>query len=108
MCTLLYGSVVPAQSIVTLSMQAEMQTWSPLRFVCGRCILLLDLGSAPSDAGINLLDLPQEVLHAIFSHMKAHEWAQGPAQSCHFLSRMDLPRLALQLPVRLQSCACHI
>ena len=73
--------------------------------MCGRCTLLLDLESAPSDAGITLLDLPQEVLHAIFSHIKAHEWAQGPAQSCRFLSRMDLPRLALQLPVRLRSCA---
>ena len=51
-------------------------------------------------AGINLLDLPQEILQAISSHIRAHEWAQGPAQSCRLLSRMDLPRVALHLPVR--------
>ena len=50
-------------------------------------------------AGINLLELPQEVLHAICSHIKAHEWAQGPAQSCRLMSRMDLPRLTLQIRV---------
>lgn len=51
-------------------------------------------------AGINLLDLPQEILQAISSHIRAHEWAQGPAQSCRLLSRMDLPCVALHLPVR--------
>ena len=60
------------------------------------------------DTGTDLLDLPQEVLHAIFSHIKAHEWAQGPAQSCRLLSKMDLPRLALHLPVRSFSCGCHL
>ena len=53
----------------------------------------------PFFAGVKLLDLPQEVLHVISSHFKAHEWAQGPAQSCRLLSRMDLPRVALHLPV---------
>ena len=48
---------------------------------------------------MNLLDLPQEVLHAIMTQFEAHEWAQGPAQSCRILSKMDLPRLALHLPV---------
>ena len=63
---------------------------------------LPQLGVAICNAGTNcnLLDLPQEVLHAISSHIKAHEWAQGPAQSCRLLSRMDLPRVALHLPVR--------
>ena len=63
--------------------------------------------SCNAGTNCNLLDLPQEVLHAIFSHIKAHEWAQGPAQSCRLLSRMDLPRVALHLPVKDVSCACH-
>ena len=62
-------------------------------------MLLLDHDLALHDAGINLLDLPQEVLHAIFSHITAHEWAQGPAQSCRLLSRMDLSRVTLNVPV---------
>ena len=57
-------------------------------------------------AGIELLDLPLEVLQAISSHIRAHEWAQGPAQSCRLLSRMDLPHVALHLPVmNLAACA---
>ena len=59
-------------------------------------------------AGINLLDLPQEVLHAIFSHFKAHEWAQGPAQSCRLLSRMVLSRVALHVPVPVRTSAAPV
>ena len=75
-----------------------------LHLMCGT--LLSDHDSALPNAGIKLLDLPQEVLHAIFSHFKAHEWAQGPAQSCRLLSGMDLPRVALHLPVRHQLRIC--
>ena len=85
------------QSIATLMMQA----WRLARHVCGRFKLLPDLDrSCFHDAGMKLLDLPQEVLHAIMTQFEAHEWAQGPAQSCRILSKMDLPRLALHLPVR--------
>ena len=92
-CDLLCGASSPAQSISALICRLEVSLhlmWETL---------LPDHDLALADAGIKLLDLPQEVLHAIFSHFKAHEWAQGPAQSCRLLSRMDLSRVALHLPV---------
>ena len=74
-----------------------------LHLVCGRSSLLQDRHLTLPDAGVGLLDLPLEVLHAIFSHFQAHEWAKGPANSCLFLNRIDLSRLALRLPVRFQA-----
>ena len=48
--------------------------------------------------GISLANLPGNVLLRIAWPFKVREWAKGPAQTCHKLYRMQLPRVVVEDP----------
>lgn len=43
-----------------------------------------------------VLRLPEEIMQNIAKHFTLAEWVQGPAQTCHLLHRMKLPRVDLK------------
>jgi len=49
-------------------------------------------------AGVNLLDLPVEILQSISAHFKAEEWARGASQACRQFNNMHLPHIFVRPP----------
>ena len=56
---------------------------------------MLPARSSSAHAGVQLQELPLEIIQSISRRFSAAEWARGPVQTCHLLSEMHLPRIAL-------------